>query len=158
MSYEELFRDLKAVEDQPPVIPEGDYTAVVTGAYLDSIETEDGTREVIRVNLTFQGNPNTFLTDGNTPVDGQVGQLTIFLPSPEDHNRPAQFSRGTMYDVSLRRLKRFFKACGVNLEDESSLEEALQKCQDATVIVHVVNRLGQDGMQYDQIQYIVSGS
>jgi len=157
MTYEQLFNDLRSIEDQPAVIPTGDYSAVITSAVLDTIETEDGTREVIRVNLTFQGNHGLTLTDGITPIDGQVAQYTIFLPTPEDQNRPAQFSRGSMYDVSLRRLKRFFKACGVNLQNESSLETALQKCQGATVIAHVVTQLGSDGLQYDRVQYIHGG-
>ena len=150
-----IWEDLKEIEEQVPVVPAGDYNAVVVGAELDQVQTQNGDlRDVIRVQLVFQGNPNTFLTDNQTPVDGQSAEYTIFLPSEQDKTIPAKFGRGTMYDVSLRRLKRFFKAVGVNPENYNSLEEALEQVKDAQVIVSVSNTTSEDGTIYDRVSAI----
>lgn len=150
-----IWEDLKEIQDQVPVVPAGDYNAVVVGASLDQIQTQNGElRDVIRVQLVFQGNPSAFLTDGTTPVDGQSAEYTIFLPSEQDKSIPAKFGRGTLYDVALRRLKRFFKATGINPEDYSSLEEALEAVKDAQVVVSVSNTTGEDGTIYDRVSAI----
>lgn len=155
MSYEDLFRDLQTVEAQPPVVPQGDYNAVISAWTIETVETKEGDqREVLRIALTYQNNPGVFLTDGVTPLDGQTAQYSIFLPNEADKHRPAEFGRGTLYDVSLRKLRRFFEACGVNPEQASSFEEALDQCKGATVIVQVGTRVGQDGITYDFVRGI----
>ncbi len=152
MSYEELFQDVKGVEAQPPIIPQDDYNAVVSSVTIDTVETQDGeTREVIRAHLTFQNNPGRMLTDGVTPVDGQTAEYTIFIPNEADKSRPAKYGRGSMYDVSLRRIRYFLEACGVNPEQCADLSEALNACAGATVIVRVGTRTSQEGIIYDQI-------
>lgn len=153
--YEELFQDIKSVEAQPPIVPQGDYNAVVSAWTLETIETRDGdTREVIRITLTYQNNPGMFLSDGITPVDGQTAQYTIFLPTEADKTKPSEYGRGTMYDVSVRRLRRFFESCGVNLEACADLESALEQCKGATVVAQVGTRAGSDGIIYDFIRSI----
>jgi len=155
MSYEELFSDLKAVEAQPPIVPQGDYNAVISSWTIETVETREGDqREVLRISLTYQNNPGVFLSDGVTPLDGQTAQYSIFLPNEADKHRPSEFGRGTMYDVSLRKLKRFFEACGVDPSTCSSFEEALEQCRGSTVIVSVGTRTGQDGILYDFIRTI----
>jgi len=150
-----IWEDLKDIEEQVPVVPAGDYNAVIVGTELDQVQTQNGDlRDVIRVQLVFQGNPNAFLTDNQTPVDGQSAEYTIFLPNEQDKTLPAKFGRGTMYDVSLRRLKRFFKAVGVNPENYSSLEEALEQVKDAQVVVSVSNTTSEDGTIYDRVSSI----
>jgi len=90
MSYEELFSDLKAVEAQPPIVPQGDYNAVISSWTIETVETREGDqREVLRISLTYQNNPGVFLSDGVTPLDGQTAQYSIFLPNEADKHRPS---------------------------------------------------------------------
>jgi len=151
----DFWKDLVEIEEQVPVIPAGDYNAIIVSAELDQIQTQNGElRDVIRVQLVFQGNPSAYLTDGRTPIDGQSAEYTIFLPTEQDKTIPAKYGRGTMYDVSLRKLKRFFKAVGVNPENYNSLEEALQQVKDAQVVVTVSNFTAEDGTVYDRVSAI----
>lgn len=156
MDMNSLFQDLKQVSDQPPVIPAGDYNAVVVGWEIDQVQTQDGqTREVLRIALVFQNNPSVVLTDNTTPLDGQSAEYSIFLPDERDKSIPAKYGRGTMYDVSLRKLKRFFKACGVDPAQYPSIEQALDACRDSQVMVRVANGTTEDGLLYDRITAIL---
>lgn len=156
MDLNNLFNDLKQTSDQPPVIPAGDYNAVVVGWEIEQVQTQDGEpREVLRIALVFQGNSGVMLTDNQTPLDGQSAEYSIFLPDERDKTIPAKFGRGTMYDVSLRKLKRFFKACGVDPAQYPSFEDALNACKDAQVMVRVANGTTEDGLLYDRVVAIL---
>jgi hypothetical protein len=148
---ETLFEDIKKVEAQIPVIPTGDYQVVVSSWEADEIDTQDGKREIIRINLVFQNNPGARLTDNQTPVDGQTAEYTLFLPRPEDAQVPAKFGRGTMYDLSLRKIRRFFEVCGVDMNGVGSMEEALNKCVGKTLVASVDNRTTEDGSLFDRV-------
>jgi len=148
---EQLFEDLKTAEEQSPVIPPGTYQGQVTAWSIDEVETSDGPRSVIRLQIVLQGNVGAMLSDNVTPVDGQSVEYSVFLPDERDKHIPSKYGRGTMYDVSLRKLKRLFKACGVDVGQFGSLEEALEACKGAQVSVVIDNRTTEEGILYDRV-------
>lgn len=150
-----LFKDLKDAPENAPVIPAGDYNAVVQGFQFDTVDTKDGERDVLRLVLTPQGNAGVMLSDKSAPVDGQTIEYTIFLPNEADKQTPAMFGRGSMYDISVRKMKKLFKACGVDPAQYSSLEEALEACKNASVVITIQNNQTEDGTLYDRCTRIV---
>ena len=153
--FDSIFEDLKNVPDQLPVIPAGSYTGVVSGHLIDVVDTKDGLQKnVLRVQITLQGNESVVMTDGETLVDGAVVEYTIWLPDEADKNVPSKFGKGTMYDASLRKLKNFFKVCGVELDQYSSLSEALQSVNGTQVIVEITNETTDDGLMYERVKRV----
>lgn len=155
MAFDALFEDVKGAPEAAPVIPQGDYNAVIGGWELAEVETQEGPRDVLRIYLTLQGNPGIMLSDGSLPVDGQTIEYTIFLPDERDKQVPSRYGRGSMYDVGVRRLKSFFKACGVDLGQHPNLESALDACKGAQVRVRITNVQAEDGTIYDRVQRIL---
>ncbi len=149
-----IFDDVKQAEEQAPVIPPGDYNGIVQGWQIDTVETQEGEREVLRLVITLQENPGVYLSGTSSLVDGQNVEYSIFLPNEADKNVPARFGRGSLYDISIRKLKRLFKVCGVNPEDHNSFEEALDACRDSRVIVSISNYTAEDGTVYDKVSKI----
>ncbi len=150
----DIFDDVKQAAEEVPVIPAGDYNGLVQGWQIDTVETQDGEREVLRLVITLQENPGVYLSDNSAPVDGQNVEYSIFLPNDADKNVPAKFGRGSLYDVSIRKLKRLFKVCGVNPEDYNSFEEALDACRNSKVVVSISNYTSDDGTLYDRVAKI----
>ena len=154
--FEKLFEDVRKAPEVQPVIPQGDYNAVLMGYELAEVEVNGEPRPVLRLVFSLQGNPGVMLSDGSMPVDGQTVEYTMFLPDERDKEVPAKFSRGSMYDVAVRRLKAFFKSCGVDPAMYATFEEALEACKGAQVVIRVVNVQTEDGTVFDRVQRIVS--
>ena len=153
--FDGLLNDLKDVNEVSPVIPAGDYNGMILNWEADSFQTKDGVEsEVIRVMINLQNNPGCMLSDKSAPADGQNVEYTIFLPKEEDKQLPAKFGRGSMYDVSVKKIKRFFKQCGVNLDEKNTLDEAFDDCVNAQVVVTITNYQSEDGTVYDRVSKI----
>ena len=150
----QVFGDLKNAPDTTPVIPAGDYNGVVAGWQIDTVETQDGERDILRIIITLQGNPGVMLSDNSAPVDGQNVEYAIFLPTEEDKHQPAKFGRGSLYDISIRKIKRFFKVCGTDPNDFNTFEEALDACKGAQVVVSITNGQTDDGTLFDRVSRI----
>jgi len=154
-NFDQLFNDIKDAPATVPVVPAGDYLAVVQGTTLEDVELKSGEmRKVLRIFLTLQGNQGIMLSDGSAPVDGTVLDYSIFLPDEADKAVPSKFGKGTMYDVSVRKLKKTFLATGVDPAQYPSLEEALDAMVGAQVIVRVQNKTTEDGTPYEVVQSI----
>ena len=154
--FEELYKDLQEAPDKTPIIPQGSYQGQVSGYKVDEVQMKSGEKkDIIRISITLQGNQGFMLTDNKTPVDGQTVEYGIFLPAEDDKLKPSRFGRGTMWDISVHKLKRFFRTCGVDLEAAGSLEEALGSAVGATLTVEIADKMTEDGSLYDYVRKLV---
>jgi len=147
-----IWKEVQESVDTYPIIPEGEYNAVIQGYEFD--EVGENASPIARVMLVFQNNPAAMLSDNSAPIDGQTAEYTIWFPREEDKQTPARYGRGTMFDVAVRRLKAFFQACGVDPKQYNSMEEAFEACKNARVVVSVGNRSLDDGSLTDFIKKV----
>jgi len=156
MDFQNLFNDVKNIEEQVPVVPAGIYEAIIQDVYVDTVETKNGDRNILRIILVLQGNAGALMTDNSSPVDGTTMEYGIFLPDESDKAMPSKFGRGeTMYEVSVRKLKKFFKKAGIDPTQFPSFEDAINALKGAQVKVEIENKMTDDGIYFDNIKRIV---
>lgn len=149
---ENIWNDVREAEDSYPIIPEGEYNGVVAGWEFD--EVGENASPIVRVSIILQNNPGRMLSDNSAPVDGQSIEYTIWLPRDEDRVTPAKYGRGTMYDIAVRRLRKFFSACNVNPGEYNTMDEAFEACKNQNVIVSIGNRSLDDGSLTDFVRRV----
>jgi len=131
-------------------IPEGWYVGTITNALFETIQSKEGTEyKVIRLTVLLEGNLDKMLSDGITPVDGQLVEYTIFLPNPDDANKPApkgsKFPNRYYHD--LYKFKRLVASFGLTKEDliDKEYDEIAQLFLNKPASVKIRNKVSDDG-------------
>ena len=148
----DFWNDIKEAEVSYPVIPEGEYNGIITGYEMDEVGEQN--KAICRLTIVLQNNPGRFLSDNSAPVDGQSVEYTIWFPTEEDKQTPARYGRGTMYDITVRRIRKFFDSVGINPSDYASMDEAFEASKNAKVVVSIGNRSLDDGSITDYVKKV----
>lgn len=103
----------------PPLCPEGYYLGGVTEVKYNQ------SSYCLTWNVTLSGNEGKTMSDGETPVDGQVFVYNNWLPKPGDEHLYTKNGRMTKRQVKINMLKEFADDMKLDMSTPQKVSESI---------------------------------
>jgi len=116
--------DLGSDVKPEPLIPQGKYTGSITKTKL----SDDSSRMLVMVALN---NNEGLMSDGETPIDGQVITYFVYFPMEADKARVSKTGKST-YQWKINNLSKVAKSLG--LHQANTFADFQQVVQEAKLV------------------------
>jgi hypothetical protein len=113
-----------------PLAPNGNYTGNVVEVKFNKEKAN------IQWKVVLDGN-GTYMSDGETPVDGVALYFNNWLPKKGDEALMTPSGRSTKFQSKVNQLAQFAKGMGLNLNTVGIIEEAIANGEYIGIAVNV---------------------
>ena len=138
---------------ESPLIPNGNYLAIVTGVSIDH------EKHSIVWKLVLQGNEGSIMSDGETEVDGATLFYRNWLPKPGDDTEMTSSGKLTKRQSKLNQLAKFVKALHLEVTTMSDIVREIEEGDwiGLDVVVTVASREWQGAFNNEVTKMVATG-
>jgi len=105
-----------------PLVPDGTYNGSVTSVKF----YPEGQNIKFYITLADNGG---MCTDGETPVDGAIMPLTVWLPRSGDKDEMTKSGRQTKYQWKVNNMKKVANKLGISLNTPDQIMDAINNSE-----------------------------